>query len=457
MAVKDKPLKSIDHIMYDVSSPTSLITVMGMMVFDKKVKKEILIKVISDRLLRHHRFHKKVIIKKGKPHWHLDESFDLRSHIHHIALPAPGDYNALQDLISDLISQPLDSSKPLWQVHLIDNYKGGSVVLWRLHHAIADGIALVNVVYSLTGLTKAASLEADRNIVSNKPRHKWKLDIKALFQSGKDWLVNARYLLMHPERIKKPISDAVKLAGELGRLFFGKSVEHTLYKGNLSCSKKVAWSGALPLVEVKQMAKIHGVTINDILLVLIAGAIRHHLLKHKQKLSNCMRIVVPVNLRKKEEDIKVHNKIGMLSIELPVHIKDLKHRIDYVHSKTEFLKNSIEPVLVYNLMNVLADIIPAKLEARFAEFIGSRIAGVVTNLPGPKSPVYFAGQQIKDMLFWVPQTSPLGIGVSMMSYGGRVYLGVVTDTHLVNDPDQIIKGYYKEFELMKKIAKPKTN
>ena len=160
---------------------------------------------------------------------------------------------------------------------------------------------------------------------------------------------------------------------------------------------------------------------------------------------------MPVNIRKPNEEIRIHNKIGMLSVELPVHIKDISKRIAYVREKTKLLKHSIEPVLIYNLLNILADVIPAPLEQKFSDFMGTRIAGVVTNVPGPKNAIYFAGSKVKDIMFWVPQTSPLGIGVSIISYNNRVCLGVVTDTNLVKEPDEIIDGYYKEFETMKKL------
>lgn len=450
----DKPLRRIDHMMWDVNTPNSLVTITGMMIFEKKVSARQLTDIIRSRLLRFERFRKKVVIRNKKPMWHLDESFNLESHIHHIALPNPGNYKALQEVISDLISQPLDESKPLWQVHLIDNYNGGTVIVWRLHHAIADGIALIKVVFSLTGTSRADSLRLE---LEEEEKHReertLRQDVSQLIHSGADWYHQAQEMMKDPNQIKDALKESWDITKELGRLFFGTSVSDTIYKGKLGYAKKTAWSEALPLQEIKQIGAKHNATVNDMLLALITGALRRHLIKHKQPLDKCIRIVVPVNLRKKEEKIKVHNKIGMLSIELPVHIKSTKERIAYIVEKTELLKHSIEPVLIYNLLNVLADVIPTPLEQKFSDFIGTKIAGVVTNVPGPKSAIYMAGHKVKDMMFWVPQTSPLGIGVSIISYNNRVCLGVVTDVNLVNDPDEIVNGYYKEFEAMRKLLK----
>ena len=448
----DKPLRKIDHMMWDVNMPNSLVTVTGMMTFDKKVSIKKLSKIIENRLLKFERFHKKVILKNKKPMWHLDEAFNLTSHIHHIALPAPGNYSALQQVISDLISQPLDESKPLWQVHLIDNYKGGSVVLWRLHHAIGDGIALIKVVFSLTGATKADSLlEKLDEKLEKREKHTLKKDLGDLFHTGQGLLHEAQELIKNPEQMKDTLLESWNITKEIGRLFLGDSVQDTIYKGNLGCSKKAAWSEPISLFTIKDIGKQYQATVNDILLALITGALRRHLIKHKQPVDKCIRIVVPVNIRKKEEKIRIHNKIGMLSIELPVHVNDVKKRIKYIREKTELLKHSIEPVLIYNLLNILADVIPTALEQKFSDFIGTKIAGVVTNVPGPKNVIFLAGEKVNDIMFWVPQTSPLGIGVSIISYNNKVCLGVVTDTNLVNQPDEIISGYYKEFEAMKKL------
>lgn len=452
----DKPLKKIDHMMWDVNMPNSLVTITGMMILDKPVNKKKLLEIIETRLLKFERFQKKVILKNKKPTWHLDEHFNVNSHFHHIALPAPGNYFNLQNIISDLISQPLDESKPLWQVHLIDNYNGGSVVLWRLHHAIADGIALVKVLFSLTGSTKKESLSMEiktENVVNEI--HSLKKDIDSLLHTSQDIFHEAKELLKNPEHLNDTLKESWSITKELGRLFLGESVQGTIYKGELSCCKIAAWSKPLPLSVIKAIGKHHNATINDILLALITGALRRHLKKHKQQLDKCIRIVVPVNLRKKNEVIRVHNKIGMLSIELPVHLNNIKKRIQYIKEKTELLKHSIEPVLIYNLLNILADVIPSSLEQKFSDFIGTRIAGVITNVPGPKNSIFLAGVEVKDIMFWVPQTSPLGIGVSIISYNDKVCLGVVTDKNIIDKPDGIIEGYYKEFEEMKKLLNKK--
>lgn len=450
----DKPLKSVDHIMWDINSPTSLNTITGMMTLKGKVDIEIIKKLIHQRLLAYDRFREKIAIKDNKPIWHIDENFDLSCHFHHTALPAPGDYNSLQVELSHLMSIPLDPSKPLWKVNLIDNYQGQSVIIYRLHHALADGIALIKVVFSLTGNTPEESLEENALVIDEVPPESIASisdKVNDFVHFGEKIYHEAQDLLKQPDVLKQNLKDTWDSAVELGKLFFGKGVggSSAIYKGEMSVRKKPAWTNnPIDLKVIKKISKSQGVTINDVLLGLMTGAIRYHMILNHQKPVDELRVVIPVNLRKKNEPIKVENKIGMISLELPIHIEDPYERLKIIRAKTLILKNSLEPIIIYNLLQVMADVIPQKLEKKFADLIGSKVGAVVTNVPGPKKPIYLAGAEIEDMMFWIPQTSTLGMGVSLISYNDKAYLGVVTDPNIITDPDNIIEGFYKEFEVL---------
>lgn len=449
----DRPVRRMDHMMFDANIPTSLVTITGMMVFEKKIQKDHLISIIENRLLKYSRFRERIAVINGKPYWHEDELFDISSHLVHVALPEPCDYNTLQDFVSHLISQPLDPNKALWKVHLIDNYKGGSVVIWRIHHAIADGIALIKVVFSLTGATAEESLKLDISIEDDsldiKEKKSFMEAANKLFKSGKSWYSDAVNFLKDKEKVKATLSDALEISNEIGKLVYGKSADNPLYKGNLSHTKKAAFSDALPLHEIKKIGKYYGVTVNDILLAILTGSIRRHLLKHTQDMSKPIRIAVPVNMRKKGEKIEIKNKVGIITVELPVHLENIDERISNIKAKTELLKKSFEPLFIYYLMNAVGDIITPKMEDYFIKFFGTKLTGVMTNVPGPREAIYFAGEEVKDIMFWVPHTILMGIGISIISYNNRVCLGVVTDTNLVKNPDEIVEAFYHEFDDMK--------
>lgn len=448
----DHPVNHIDHVFWDMEMPTSLVTVVGMITFKDMVPLPALERIVDERLLQYEKFQQCIIIKDNKPVWHDDEMFDKHAHIHHVALPAPGDYKALQALVSDLMAKPLDYSKPLWEVYLIDGYNGGSVVLWRIHHAIADGIALIKVVFSMTGTTVEESLEEIHYFKEPKKEKGFLLDkIRAQLDHalhlGEDIYREAVNLVQNPDQLKDALRNTWETTRELSRLVTDEARTDSYYKGRLSVVKKAAWSKPVSLDKIKAVGKQEGGTVNDVLLSLMTGAIRNHLLEHNEDLSKPFRIVCPVNWRKQKR-IHIENSIGMISLELPVHEADFGERLKIITAKTRKLKRSLEPVAVYTMLNIAGDLLPKKLEIKAAEYFGDRIMGVLSNVPGPTQRIYFGGKEVDEFMFWIPQSNALGVGISIMSYSGNVTVGVATDAHIIDDPDVIMKAFETEFEAM---------
>ena len=451
----DKPLQRIDHIMWDAETPNSPATITGMMVFRKKLNKLKVAEIIEKRLLRYERFRRKVVIKDGKPMWHLDEQFQLLTHIHHVALPGKGGYTELQEFISDLISQPLNSNKPLWDIHLVDNYNHGSVLVWRLHHAIGDGMALVQVIFSLTGISAAESL-AIPSIETNTKSHSTIDELFHLIDLGQSAFDDAKYLATHPTKLLENLKKNVMMAKEIGGLLVGKPIDNKLYKGRLGASKKAAWTKPLPLADFKALAVQHGTKINDVMVALVAGAIRKHMLMHKLDTSKGIRIVMPVSTHKNLSNEKLHNQFAWMMLDLPVNEANFIKRLKFIRDKTIALKPTAESAFVNELVHIVADFIPSKPKLKLLDFLGTRIGASITNVPGAKEPIYFAGSKIEDLVFWLPHTVPLGIGISLHSYNGKVTLGTAADELLIRDPDFIVNEFTKEFQKAVKNLAPKV-
>ena len=130
-------------------------------------------------------------------------------------------------------------------------------------------------------------------------------------------------------------------------------------------------------------------------------------------------------------------------------------RIAFISEKTTTLKPSAEPLFLNEMLHLLADYTPMAVQKIFMEFMGKHITGVVSNVPGPDHPVYLAGNMVEDLMFWIPHTVSLGIGISLMSYNGKVYMGLVTDEGLVNDPDAIVAAFTNELNQQKKLLSRK--
>lgn len=451
--VRAEVLSNVDAAWLRMEHPTNLMTVSGVLIFDEPIEFARLRALLEQRLLQFERFRQRVVDPKlpwSRPHWETDSSFDVSAHVHRIALPAPGDQATLEALVSDFMSMPLDFSKPLWQFHLIENYGNGCVVLGRLHHCIADGIAMVRVLLSLTDdAPDTAWVEP-----GNKPRGRRAATIldqaaAALGQTARavnSLVAEGVETLRHPERALDLAKLGVSGTAALGKLLLMAPDPQTVFKGKLGVAKRAAWSTPLPLDDVKAIGRAVGGTVNDVLLTAVTGALRRYLLGRGEPVAGVeFRAVVPVNLRSSEGPIELGNRFGLVFVALPIGHDDPIDRLCALKERMEEIKGSPEAVVAFGILNAIG-VVPTEVEEQIVKMFGGKATAVMTNVPGPRQTIYLAGKPIRSLMFWVPQSGRLGLGVSIMSYAGTVTLGIATDAALVPDPEMIIAGFHAEFE-----------
>lgn len=433
--------------------PTNLMMITGVLIFDEPVEFERLQEVVEKRLLRYPRFQKRIVqsrIPLAPAYWEKDPNFDIRIHLRRIALPSPGDQTALEELVSTLMSTPLDFTKPLWQFHLVEDYQGGSVLLARLHHTIADGIALMRVLLSLTDERRDAPIEVEE--IPGRKRT-GRLDTvlspaRTALRSTQALLHEGMEAILNPSRAAELARLGASGATALGKLALRSPDPKTVFKGELGVMKLAVWSRPIPLADVKAIGNVTGGTINDVLLTAMTGALRRYLQVRGERVDGLnFRAVVPVNLRPLDAPLELGNKFGLVFLSLPVGIEDTVDRLKELKRRMDELKRSPEAVVVMGLLNVFGKA-PSEVEKLAVEMFGAKATAVMTNVPGPRHPIYLAGSRLGSMMFWVPQSGRLGMGVSIISYNGEVRLGVAVDAGLVPDPRRIIEGFHDEFEEM---------
>src|SRR5579872_4920884 len=443
-------MSSVDAAWLGMEDPTNLMMVTGVMALDGRVDVKRLRTVLDRRLAPFGRFHQKVVRPRsrgGLPHWQEDARFDIDNHVSHIALPAPGGDRALTELVSELMSTPLDFSKPLWHVHVVDGYETGSVVLARIHHCLADGIALVRVILSLT----------DQSADAGPPRRRAERPTSA---APLDWLPAAvsrgvsagQELIANPDRVAGLARLGAAAAYRLGRLILLPPDPPTAFKGELGRRKRAAWSQALPLDDFKAVGKAFGATVNDVLVAAATGALRRYLDGRGEPTAGlAIRASIPVNLRPIEDAHNMGNSFGLVFLTLPVGIEDPVRRLRAIKKEMDGLKRSPEALVAYGVLSLMG-VAPVEIEQLGLRFFGSKATAVLTNVPGPRQPLYLAGRKLDKVMFWVPQSGRLGIGISIISYDGGVMLGVATDARLVPDPERIVEAFKVEFEAMRAAA-----
>ncbi len=448
-------MSNVDRMWLRMDHPTNLMMITGVTFFDQPLERRAVQEVLTERLLAIPRFGWRVVpAERGSGHhWEPDPDLDLDWHLQEAVLPDPGDDTALRSFVDQWISTPLDASRPLWQVHLIQNHAGGSAMLWRLHHCIGDGIALMLAMLSLTDLEGAPAAAAGNPLAelfgSDPPSPE---EAKQHLQKV---LPEAVKLLSLPAETVGSLSRWKKGGASvpaLGRLALRPPDKRTAFRGSLGVPKRVAWSEPVTMAQIETLRSTLGGTVNDILTNAVAGGLRRYLESRgelRQRLN--VRAIVPVSLRPLEEMASLGNQFGLVFLSLPVGIADSRQRLAEIRRRMGKLKRSFEPVVAMRIMAALGAS-PKRIQDLVVRIFGAKGTAVLTNVPGPRQRLHFAGKPMRGFMFWVPQSARLGMGLSILSYAGEVRIGVATDAGLVPDPQGIVAGMGEEFRAMLKLA-----
>ncbi len=448
------PLSNIDTAWLRMEDPTNLMMITGVIVLGAPLDYARLRATLERDLLRFDRFRQRIVrswLPGGRYRWVDDPDFDIGYHLRRASLPPPGDQAALQETASLLASTQLEMTRPPWQLHLVERYGNGSAVICRLHHSIADGLALVHVLLSLTEPNPDAPWPVlePRPAAPDHRGRPWRPLRRTYAAAGRlsgRLLDEGRELRASPSRALAPVRMGVGGATAFGRLLLRWPDPKTAFKGALGIPKRAAWSAPLALQDVKAVGKELEGTVNDVLLTAMAGGLRRYLLGRGEAVDGLdFRAIVPVNLRRPGTEEELGNKFGLVFLALPIGIQDPAARLHELKRRMDELKGSLEPPVTYGILNVIGGA-PASLQDLVVDIFETKGTAVMTNVIGPKEQLYLAGAPLEALMFWVPQSGRLGLGVSILSYADRVWLGVISDEGLVPDPETIVAEFHTEFD-----------
>ena len=455
-------MASVDTAWLRMDRPSNLMQILGVIIFDGRLDPERFKRTLSKRLLRYARFRQIAELDADGAWWVDDENFDIDAHVRHSLLPAPGGLRELQKFVAELASEPLNPSRPRWDYQLVETAEGDSALVLRVHHAVADGIALVKVFNSLTD----DSPDADENGFFTEPSHAQTSSAKdadeaeyvdqlltsvaevalASIRIGGNLWGQYQGLRNDPGSLRDYASAAGAVANEISRLALMSNDSPTRFKGVPGTVKRVAWSEPLPLPQVKAVGQVLGCSVNDLLLSSVAGALRGYLQEKGDTTHGIeLRALVPVNLRGEDTKDSLGNHFGLVALDLPVGIDNPLARLYATRDRMEALKGSCQAALTYSLLGLLG-MSPKFLQQQVLDLLASKATAVMTNVPGPQQSRYVAGSKLRQQMFWVPQSGNIGMGVSILSYHGKVQFGLITDKGLVDDPERIVERFSQEFE-----------
>lgn len=420
------PLSTVDAAWLHMDTPASPMVITVLFELARPLPREALTAIIEERLLgderRGARFRRRVVSAPldPRPRWEDDPLFDVRSHVHHVALPAPGDRAALADLASDLMSTPLDPHRPLWQVHLVDRGEAGAAVIARIHHAVGDGVSLVRL---LLGLADRPPARAPRAVGQ-----------QAAPPRGPG------------ERLRRLVDQTRTVV----RLLLLPADPKTPLSGPLGARKRAAWSAPIPFARVEAIAHAAGATVNDVLLAAMTGALRRDLDRrggYRDGLE--IRAMLPVNLRADTTAAtrELGNRFGLIYAPLPLGEVDPVARLREVKRRLDALKAAPDAQVSFGVLGAMG-LLTESAEHLGVDLFSAKASVLATNVPGPTEAIEIGGRRVERIAVWAPVSGRVALSFSFLSYAGAVSVGVNADEQRLPDADVVAADVEREIEAL---------
>jgi WS/DGAT/MGAT family acyltransferase len=456
-------LTAVDASFLHQEGPNSHMHVGGMIVVEGPAPEmEEFLEEIRRRLHLVPRYRHKLAhtaLDSGRPVWVDDPSFNLEYHVRHTALPAPGGWEQLQDLTARIFSQGLDRSRPLWEMWLVEGLEGDRfAVITKTHHSLIDGIAGVDLATVLFDV----SPEPPPIGHSGRP---WRphpepgsvellaAGLRGAAQAGAEVLAGAIAALLRPERTLKAAREAAEGIAEIAWAGLNPAPPTPL---NVAIGPHRRFVGiATSLDDFKLVKNAFGATVNDVVLAVVAGALRAFLIERGVRTEGLeLRALVPVSVRNADERHQLGNRIAAMRGPLPVYIADPVQRLRFVKQAMDGLKESKQALgaeVIAGAQNFAPPTILA--QASRLNFSTRLFNLIVTNVPGPQFPLYVLGRRMERVypVAFLPSNHALAIAI--MSYCGELNFGLLGDFDALPDIELLGQGIAEELQALVRLAR----
>ncbi len=447
-ASTSEPMSSIDRAWLEMDTPHNPMVVSSILEFEDVADPKALARVLVQRTLLEPRFRQRIVVNDQGYHWVEDDTPHLGYHLHTRRLEGPSDPE-LRAAIATEFSQELDRALPLWRIALFLRGKRRVTMLFRAHHAIADGVAMMRLMLQL------ADGAPERHVAlhaSPSPHHGPLGGMIDRLETVNSALENLTEIvvddLKHPGKLARQVAELRRTFSAIGRVLLLPDDNPPRFRTPPSGHRAVAWTSNLSLATVRKLARAQGVTLNDVFLTALTGAFGRYLRNCDGSVPETqnMRVAVPVNLRAGDDD-SLGNSFGLVLADLPVGLEGWHARLDVIADRMASLKQSAEARAVLIALSA-AGHLPVAAEKQLVGLLSGKAAAVVSNLPGPAAALSVGGTRLANVVFWPPQAAAIGIGVSLLSYAGHVTVGVSSDVAQLADPKYVIDAFCAELEAM---------
>ncbi len=430
-------MSAVDRAWLEMDEPNNPMVVNAVLELSRIDDPQALLRQVVERLLEYRRFGQYADRTVEPPVWRDAADLSMSYHLRIFHLTEDTLEHDLAHAVAREVERGLDPEAPLWQITLFLRNDARATVLFRAHHAVADGVALVGVLMRCT--------DGQARLMGGAPALPDPRKLLAVARTRLRWL---RRLVRSRARREAFIASRLRQGREsalaVGRVLALPDDNPGCLRQALSGRRQVAWTTALPLTPIKARARRLGVKLNDLFLTALAGAVGGHLTAAHgdQACGSNLRISIPVNLRQ-PVDGALGNCFGLVLLDLPLGIDDWRERLRVVAARMAALKQSPEARATL-LGLTAAGHLPVTWEKALVGFLAGKSAAVVSNLPGPREPLSIAGTQIDKLVFWPPQTGGIGVGISLFSYNGSLTAGISADRALIADPQDLLARFEDE-------------
>jgi diacylglycerol O-acyltransferase len=458
------PMSAQDALWLTMDRPNNLMVVDGAMVLARVPDLHAVRAVFEAAVNRFPVLRRRAVRRGAGWTWQDDPHFDLDQLVTEARLPEPRDIGALQQFVADLRSVPLDRTRPLWRGFLVhplrlDDDADGAAVVTGFHHAIADGVRLTQVMLSM--LTEDPATPTSQVLLSGRDRGDLPVPSapssaprrRGVARAGLAGLVHAvgsatssvagaaadpmgTLTAIPAAAVAVPVRAASALSS-VAKLALAGSTP-TVWSGTPGRAKAMAWSRPLPLETIKAAGRAQSATINDVMLAAIAGGLRRYLATRDAQIDQ-VNWLVPVNLKPFQDNLpaELGNYFALVMLEMPLAIAAPAARVRDMHGRMERIKNSDEAMITFGLQRLLS-MTPGQVSAFLTNFFANKTVGVLTNVPGPRGPMSFAGAPVTQVVGFAPCSGDNPMSATIFSYNGALTVGFSTDAGLVPDPAVLV-------------------
>jgi len=469
------PLSNLDSVFLHLDSKNTPMHIGSLTMYDQSsapggmVRYKDILAFYSQRLGRAKCYRRRLVkvpFNLGNPYWLEDPDFDIEFHVRHIALPKPGDWRQLCILAARLFSRPLDMSKPLWEVYVIEGLdnieglpKGCFALLHKVHHCAIDGVSGAEIISATHDISHEFDLaEIQDGWQPEKRPSDVSMAVRGLIQTAQMPARYGRYIKKYSKRWMEAVKwfrgGEHQLSNAPMTRFNNAATPHRIFEG-------IEFSIA-DLKAIKNA--VHGTTLNDVIIAICGGGMHHYLQSKHELPGQSLLAMMPKSTRTQDEQNSEGNQISIMRVAIGSHIADPLERLHFVRHTTKDAKQLLSILGDDIVANTLALLLPPVSRMTGSAMTATRLSQslrlfntVVTNVPGPELPLYFMGCKMVSLYGMGPPSGGLGLFQVVFSYNGKLSIGAVSCRDMMPDPAFYKQCLQKAFDELQAAALNNSN